>query len=67
MFTTTMGSSEDFESDDLRRLIVTASYWAMGITDELPDEPNVEIIGDYDPTPFGFDNYIEGLKPADYK
>lgn len=67
VFTTTMGSSEDFESEDLRRLIINASYWAMDITDDLPDKPNVDIIGDYDPTPFGFGNYVEGMKPADYK
>ncbi len=67
VFTTTMGSSEDFESDDLRRLIVNASYWALDIAEELPDVPNVEIIGEYNPTPFGFDNYVEGLKPADFK
>lgn len=67
VFTTTMGSSVDFENEDLRRLIVNASYWAMERGDDIPQKSNVEIIGDYTPTIFGFGEYIEGLKPADYK
>lgn len=67
VFTTTMGSSEDFESEDLRRLIVNASYWALEIEDELPETVNVDIVGEYNPTQFGFGEYIEGMKPSDYK
>lgn len=67
VFTTTMGSSQDFENRDLRRLIVNAAYWALGIEDKQPERATVEIVGDYDPTPFGFGNYIEGKLPTDYK
>lgn len=66
-FTTTMGSSQDFENEDLRRLIVNAAYWALDMEGEQPDHANVEIIGDYDPTPFGFGNYIQGRTPEYYK
>lgn len=67
VFTTTMGSSVDFESEDLRRLIVNASYWALEMGDAVSEESNVDIVGDYNPTMFGFGEYIEGLKPSDYK
>ncbi len=31
VFTTTMGASQDFESEGLRRLLVNATYWALGL------------------------------------
>lgn len=67
VFTTTMGSSVDFENEDMRRLIVNASYWALGMTDDLPETVDVDIIGEYNPTMYGFDEFIEGLRPSDYK
>jgi len=67
VFTTTMGSSVDFENEDLRRLIVNASYWALGMTNDLPDNVNVNIVGEYNPTMYGFEDYIEGLRPSDFK
>lgn len=67
VFTTTMGSSVDFESEDLRRLIVNASYWALEMGEAVPEQSNVDIVWEYNPTRFGFGEYIKGLKPADYK
>ncbi|CAN5442143.1 ThuA domain-containing protein [soil metagenome] len=67
VFTTTMGSSVDFENEDLRRLIVNASYWALDMSGDLPENANVDIVGQYNPTMYGFDDYIEGLRPSDYK
>lgn len=67
VFTTTMGSSQDFESEGLRRLLVNACYWALDIADEIPEKSNVDIIGEYLPTNFGFGDFIKGLKPIDYK
>lgn len=67
VFTTTMGSSVDFESEDLRRLIVNASYWVLEMEDAVPERSNVDMVGEYNPTMFGFEKYIEGMKPLDYK
>ncbi|NBC03269.1 MAG: hypothetical protein GVY20_06145 [Bacteroidetes bacterium] len=67
VFTTTMGSSEDMESEGFRRLLVNACYWAMDMSEEVPEKSNVDIIGEYTPTKFGFGDFIEGLKPIDYK
>ncbi len=65
VFTTTMGASQDLLNEALRRMIVNAAYWCVGLEDKLPEKANVEIVGDYKPTPFGFDGYKRGVKPAD--
>jgi hypothetical protein len=66
-FTTTMGASQDLSSEGLRRLLVNASYWALGMADQIPAKSNVEIVGEYNPTPFGHSTYKKGVKPADVK
>ncbi len=66
IFCTTMGSSTDFECEDLRRLIVNASFWCLDMSDKTPDRANVDLVGRYEPTPYGFGNYRKQLKPADY-
>lgn len=65
-FATTMGSSQDLQSEGLRRLLVNASYWAVGLEDKIPDQAEVAIVGEYKPLPFGFGGFKKGLKPADY-
>lgn len=67
VFATTMGSSQDLESEGLRRLLVNACYWALEMGDEVPERSNVDIIGEYEPTKFGFGDFVKGLKPVDYK
>jgi len=66
IFTTTMGSSQDLLSEGLRRLLVNAAYWGVGMEDQIPARSNVVIVGDYKPTPFGFSKHTRGLKPADH-
>jgi hypothetical protein len=66
-FTTTMGASQDLSSEGLRRLLVNASYWALGMAEQIPAQSNVEIVGEYAPTPFGHSTYKKGVKPADLK
>ena len=66
VFCTTMGASTDFKSEDLRRLIVNASFWCLEMEDKIPEKANVDIVGEYKPTKFGFKTYRKGLKPADF-
>jgi hypothetical protein len=66
-FTTTMGASQDLSSEGLRRLLVNASYWALGMADQIPAQSNVAIVGQYDPKPFGNNGFKKGVKPADLK
>ena len=64
---TTMGASVDFESAGLRRLVVNACYWSMGLAKKIPAKNNVEYVGEYKPTFYGFGNFKKGMKPSDYK
>lgn len=65
VFTTTMGASRDFESEGLRRLLVNACYWALGMDDEIPEKSKVEIVGEFDPSPYGFDEELKKrVKPS---
>lgn len=64
---TTMGSSVDLQNEALRRLLVNAAYWSVGLEDRIPDKAQVDIIGPYNPLPFGFGAFKKGLKPADVK
>jgi hypothetical protein len=64
-FTTTMGASQDLANEGLRRLIVNACYWAVGMENEIPPKSDVDLVGHYAPTPFGFGKFTKGVKPAD--
>lgn len=67
VFTTTMGAATDLESEGLRRLIVNACYWAVGMEDRIPPKANVDYVGDYHPSPFGFNKYRRGVRPEDWE
>jgi len=66
VFTTTMGASQDFASEGLRRLLVNACYWAAGLEDQIPAKSKVNIVGEFHPHPFGGDGFEKGRKPADF-
>ncbi|PQO46786.1 family 16 glycoside hydrolase [Blastopirellula marina] len=70
VFQSTMGSGKDFESAGLRRLVINAAYWSLGLEDEIDANRSVEYVGPYKPLASGF-NYEElGVvpkMPADYK
>ncbi|MBW3596156.1 MAG: ThuA domain-containing protein [Planctomycetes bacterium] len=66
VFTTTMGSSTDLESEGVRRLLVNAAYWALGLEEKIPKKTSVEIVGEYDPSPFKFNGFKTGVKPQDH-
>jgi len=63
--TTTMGAAVDLESEGLRRLLVNACYWTVGLADKIPPKSNVGYVGDYKPTWFGFGKFTPGVKPED--
>lgn len=64
-FCTTMGSSTDLANAPLRRLIVNAAYFLLGM--DVPAKANVDLVGEYKPTPYGFAGHAKGVKPADLK
>ena len=62
---TTMGSSTDLENEHLRRALVNSVYW--GLEMEVPKKAKVDIVGEYNPTAYGFGNFEKGVKPSRYK
>ena len=65
-FTTTMGASQDFESEGVRRMLVNACYWSLGMEGKIPDKSNVDLVGEYKPLPFGFGAFKKGVMPAEH-
>ena len=65
VFTTTMGASQDLQSEGTRRLLVNAVYWALGLESQIKPDLTVEIVGKFDPQPFKNNGYVKGVKPAD--
>lgn len=54
-FTSTIGASVDLTNEAVRRLLTNAVYWGLGMEDKIPEKgTNVDIVGDYEPTKFGF-------------
>ncbi len=65
--TTTMGSATDLQNEGLRRLLVNAAYWCVGLESKIPAKADVNYVGDYRPTMYGFDGGKKGVKPADHE
>lgn len=68
-FCTTAGAAVDFEDEDLRRLIVNASFHLLGL--KVPDRADVTPVDPFEPTMFGFIKDAafykqRNLKPADF-
>jgi hypothetical protein len=67
VFATTMGSGKDLLCEALRRLIVNAAYWCVGLEDKIPARANVDLVGKYDPSPFSiFGKAKANIKPSDH-
>ena len=70
VFQSTMGSGDDMESAGLRRMIINAAYWGLGMEAAITPDRSVEIIGTYKPLESGFDYKAIGVvpkPPAAYK
>lgn len=66
--TTTMGSSLDLENEALRKLVVNATYALLGTADKIPSEgTDVRLVGEYEPTMYGFGEFKKGMKPSDFQ
>jgi hypothetical protein len=62
----TIGASLDLESEGLRRLLVNAVYWGLGLEDAIDPERSVAPVGTYEPTMFGFGTFVRGVRPEDH-
>ena len=62
---TTMGAATDLQNEGLRRLLVNAAYWALGLP--VPEKADVRYVGEYKPTMYGFGGFKRGVKPSDHE
>jgi hypothetical protein len=65
VFTTTMGAATDLSNPAFRKLLVNAAYWCLEMENEISADADVELVGDYEPTPFGFGKHKRGIKPVE--
>ncbi len=62
VFNTTMGAAPDLESEGTRRMLVNATYWAIGMDEKISPKSDVAIVGEFHPHKFGFNGYEKGVK-----
>lgn len=69
VFTTTIGVATDMLIEGTRRLLVNGVFWGLDL--EVPAKANVDLVGAYNPSAYGFrkDEYWEKkqLKVEDFK
>ncbi len=63
VFHCTMGSAHDFQSAGLRRLIINAAYWGMGMESTITSTLRVDTVGTYQPLESGFNYQALGVVP----
>jgi len=64
VFTTTMGAATDLLGAGTRTMLVNATYWALGLGDEIPEGGCAsDLVGEYTPTDFGFGGSVKGTRP----
>ena len=63
VFHTTMGSAHDLQSAGLRRMIINAVYWGMGMESAITPTRSVDIVGAYQPHESGFNYEKLGVVP----
>ena len=61
-----MGAATDFESEGLRRLLVNAAYWGLNMENQIPERSNVDIVGEFSPTDYGFGTHIKNVKVSSH-
>lgn len=61
----TMGAATDFEKQGLRKFVVNSALWACGLP--VNETLDVEPIGDYQPSSFGFNGFKKGVKVDDLR
>ena len=65
MLCSTIGAATDLQSEDLRRLFVNACYDLTGL--KVPAKADVNYIGEFNPSNFGFNKAKIGVKVADHE
>ena len=64
---TTMGAAVDLRNEGFRRILVNSCYWGLGLEGRIPPKSDVDLVGSYNPSDFGFGMHRKNLKPSDLK
>ncbi|HEY2786529.1 MAG TPA: ThuA domain-containing protein [Fimbriiglobus sp.] len=67
VFATTIGCAQDFSSEGYRRLLTNAAFWCLGMESQITDTLDVDLVGEYKPSPFKVNGFRKGVKPSDLK
>ncbi|WP_009965383.1 PVC-type heme-binding CxxCH protein [Verrucomicrobium spinosum] len=67
VFTSLYGASEDLTNEGYRRLLVNGCLWAVGLEADIKPDLNVALVGPFNPSPFGMNSHVRGVKPAMYE
>lgn len=65
VFCSTQGASEDILSDGVRRLIINATLWCMGMEKEISADADISFVGPYNPSTFSFKPSITDARPGE--
>jgi hypothetical protein len=65
VFVSTMRPADDLANTGLRRLLVNATYWAVGLENQIPANADVTLVGDYHPHSYLSETFTSGVKPSD--
>jgi hypothetical protein len=63
-FCTTMGAASDLTNEGLRRLVVNAVLWGIGL--DVPQKADVTLVDPYEPTFYSAGGYNRGKRPEDF-
>ncbi|MEC5128225.1 ThuA domain-containing protein [Verrucomicrobiales bacterium BCK34] len=66
VFTSLYGASEDLLNDGYRRMLVNATYWMLGLEDQITADSAIDFVGPYKPNTFRGGGYAQGVKPEAY-
>jgi hypothetical protein len=64
VFCTTLGAATDLLSEGLRRLVVNAVFWGVGL--DVPAKADVTYVDEYRPSKYSMKAYRRGIRPADH-
>ena len=67
VFTSLYGASEDILNPGYRRMIINATYWLVGLEDQIKDDSPIGFVGKYEPNTFRNGHHAKGVKPSAYK
>lgn len=64
VFCTTMASASDLADANLRRLVVNAVFWGLGL--DVPAKAEVEPVAPYQPSRYAFNGFRKGVKAEQF-